>query len=563
MTPGGMAALPSLFDRAWRARARWVPALPALAALACAAVLFVDAHRYFTRPDPAVLNDFDEGYALALARRMIEGQWLPYVDGVSHRGPVFYWVVAIAAKVWGYDGWLSMRVLALLLLLANLLLGFLAAGLARRWTAGGILATGFASVCLGSMSSHDGMAANAELLVNVFALGAFVALALALRSLERKVALVWVFVAGALGMLGGLSKQVGLVALGPLGLWLACATLSRSSLPRRRRWLLVLVFAAGVITPAAVVLARYALAGELATFRYYFLTYNTEVYLGGIGHHSAAQFRLFWTRKLDLLIVAAPFVGLALVWVLGRTRSLRGLPRSFDAVGAEATIALEAVVALAIANAARRDFGHYYLQVLPWAGLFGGIVVERALAQLSFGSRRRWARATLLRLAVLAPATALSIAAWTVRLRQNQKDGHPGFQSSKWPVCEVVRAHSRADESLFIWGFEPANYTACNRRPASRYVYTTFVAGYVPFLAHTMEVEARLSAPGSKAILLRELQASDPAVVLDCPNSMGGRSMLHYPELERFLRAGYCRLDVDVGGPTPWVRKLAGRCPAR
>jgi hypothetical protein len=73
-----------------------LPVLLDTAAAVYAAALVVWANATFMRR-PAAMLHWDEGYALALARRMLEGgQNLPYVDGVSHAGPIFDWIVALA-----------------------------------------------------------------------------------------------------------------------------------------------------------------------------------------------------------------------------------------------------------------------------------------------------------------------------------------------------------------------------------------------------------------------------------------------------------------------------------
>jgi 4-amino-4-deoxy-L-arabinose transferase-like glycosyltransferase len=87
-----------------------MPVVPAVAALIVALALVWDANRFFFKPTAALLNSLDEGYATAFGRRMVEGRWLPYVDAVSHRGPVYYWVTAVLVKTCGWSSWLAMRV---------------------------------------------------------------------------------------------------------------------------------------------------------------------------------------------------------------------------------------------------------------------------------------------------------------------------------------------------------------------------------------------------------------------------------------------------------------------
>ena len=70
---------------------------------------------------------------------MVEGRWLPYVDAVSHRGPVYYWVTAVLVKTCGWSSWLAMRVGTLSCMLLTLGLGFAAALVAKRSLAAGVM----------------------------------------------------------------------------------------------------------------------------------------------------------------------------------------------------------------------------------------------------------------------------------------------------------------------------------------------------------------------------------------------------------------------------------------
>ena len=69
---------------------------------------------------------------------MIQGSWLPYVDGVSQRGPMLYWIVAVAQKLWDPYGWGGMRALGMLCLIATVA-GSFVAGFANRLPLGGAL----------------------------------------------------------------------------------------------------------------------------------------------------------------------------------------------------------------------------------------------------------------------------------------------------------------------------------------------------------------------------------------------------------------------------------------
>ncbi|HEX8791962.1 MAG TPA: hypothetical protein VF765_13500, partial [Polyangiaceae bacterium] len=116
---------------------RWV-LLPSASTVACALVALSFAHYTFLHPIVWPMNFRDEGYITAFAERMIHGRWLPYVDAVSHRGPMLYWVAAVAVRIGGSDSFVPVRMLALGCSLLVVLLAYLAAARSRRPLAGGI-----------------------------------------------------------------------------------------------------------------------------------------------------------------------------------------------------------------------------------------------------------------------------------------------------------------------------------------------------------------------------------------------------------------------------------------
>lgn len=89
----------------------------------------VRAALFFLGVDAAL--HFDEGYIATFGERMLDGRFLPYVDAVSQRGPVLYWLASIAQWVGGRFEWTGIRHLAFLcFVLASL--GVLLAGVAAR-----------------------------------------------------------------------------------------------------------------------------------------------------------------------------------------------------------------------------------------------------------------------------------------------------------------------------------------------------------------------------------------------------------------------------------------------
>src|SRR5579859_698494 len=218
---------------AWRRnRGTALRLLPTLLTVALVGRMLLAIHATFLRP-AAPMNMQDEGYVTAFAARMLEGRFLPYVDAVSHRGPVLYVVAALAVAVGGRDSFVPIRALSFVCSVLVVVLAYVAALRARRPLAGALAAVGVFVVCGLEMSPHDGLAYNGEVLLDVFALGALVCLVSGLgRGPEPEAAPsrhlpLWTAAAGVLASLGALSKQVGVVDVLSLSLWPLAAAVAR------------------------------------------------------------------------------------------------------------------------------------------------------------------------------------------------------------------------------------------------------------------------------------------------------------------------------------------------
>jgi hypothetical protein len=554
--------LRALLSWVWTAGKPWIPAAPLALAFAYGVGLAVSANLYFMRSPGALLHRSDEGYVVAFARRMLEGHNLPYVDAVSHRGPLFYWIAALAVKIYGYGTWMPMRALTLVTMLLTISLGFAAACVARRALAAAIFVLVYLGACTTSMERTDGLAFHSEDVVSVFGMLALLCTTAAFRDRPRypRVETALVFVAGACVMLGGLAKQVGIVAALPFGLWVLSVSCGRRERSLRSRWGLLVAYTLGFLVPLTLVLLRYAVAHELPTLYYYTIAYNLSVYGPAIHATRGKLLVEAFMGHFDLLLVGAPLLGWGLSLVFVRARGLRDLAHAYASHGFDATVAYNAGLALLVADSSLRNFTHYYLQVLPWAALLVGIAVDHVTRRGGFEASRFPVRSLLARAAVLLPMATVVEAGWSARKMQYATD--PGvkdaYATQDWGICRWLRARTKPTDSIFVWGFDPAPYTACNRRPASRYVYTTFVEGFVPWVDETRAVEDARATPGSREILLAELEREMPAVVFDSPIG-NGRSLMNYEFLRPFVVANYCREPVNLG-PTVWTRKPPQGC---
>jgi 4-amino-4-deoxy-L-arabinose transferase-like glycosyltransferase len=513
-------------------------------------IALIRVHALFLTPRAILLNRWDEGYLNAFARRMVEGSWLPYVDAVSHRGPLLYWSAALGARLWGTENWTGLRVLGLVTSVLTSILAFFAARRAGRTLAGSGAGIGLVVGIVVTMEPMDGLAYNGEHLLNVFAFAALLFVTLALVPGRRIPSPLLVGLSGACVSLAMLSKQVGAVNALPIGLWVAAAAVTREGLTRRQRWAPALAYVAGGVLPFALIAVRYAAAHELGTFYYYFVRYNTELYVGLYTPEDRFNFHRDWyVHHSMLLAIGLPIAGWGLARVLAGAPRVRDVGRAWDERGFEGTVALGAICALAGAHAGMHDFYHYYVQLLPWFGLLAGLLLEGAMIAASPLLQRS--------LVALAVVIVLHVAVESRWFRRP-----PGGSDAIWnPPCQYIADHARPDQAIFIWGFRAELYTICKRRPASRYVFSTFPSGVVPWLPASVADEDRRAAPGSREILLAELEETKAPVILDDRKSLMDRPMNRYAIFAQYLTDKYCTGD-RMGDFQFYLRRAeGGTCP--
>lgn len=535
-----------------RAVRRWVfdSDAPALAACAFLIALTIKSHGRFIWPEP-VFAGSDEGYIAAFAHRLLEGRLLPFVDAVSHRGPLLYWLAAAFVVCFG-KGWLPIRLASLSMHVLTVVLTLACGMRGGRALAGALGALSFTLCCAVLLDWDNGHAFNGEYPLNVFAMGGMLCVTWALGSSASHRSRMWLVASGAaLTSMGALCKQVGALHHGPLILWVAAAAVARVEWPRRSRIQLTVAYAAGAVVPVAMVVVIYAIAGELRALHYWSIVYNTRVYLRAYPRSIRWTIRQRWV--LDNLLVFSlllPLASAQLVRVARTARRIVDLPQCYDRDGFAFTVTLQALAAAFSVQAGLRFWGHYYAQLAPWLGLALGVMLE----PVPHGPRRG-----LMQWAVLAPLCALLGFSWVTRSL-----AEPPVTVVAPPICAEIQKYVRPHERLFVWGFAPDLHVTCERRAASRYVFTGLAVGYLANLHEpaTPEKELVRSPPGGRKTLLADLEASRPPLIL---NSVfyGMRRMQEYPEYAPFLDRHYCPARY-LHGVEAFVRRAGnGRCDSR
>jgi hypothetical protein len=116
-------------------------------------------------------------------------------------------------------------------------------------------------------------------------------------------------------------------------------------------------------------------------------------------------------------------------------------------------------------------------------------------------------------------------------------------------IGEFLAAHTRPDETVFVFGFSSGAYVYSDRRSASRFFWSR------PVIVGFNREDPRYGAAG----LHTDLERGNPAYVVlqerDWPDSQSSAPFFHaQPSLDGWLRANYHRVDGFVDGFEAWER---------
>jgi hypothetical protein len=480
------------------------------------------------------------------------------VDGVSQRGPVLYWTLALAQMLFGRYEWVGIRVVGLVACLVTVLATY-RAGAAARWPLAG--AVGGAAV-VAVIAVHGGtLGMCGEWMALPLLAGSLWAAASALRRGSpgrRRAALL--ALAGALAALAALAKQTLGAASGPLLLWALAQGWADEGPELRRALRAPAAFLAGWLGIGAAVVAFFAAHHALRELVYWTTTYNAEIYMapyaGRVGAVIGHFLRIHLALSLGLVAAVAVVAGRAVRAREAGEGGLRAVAAAYARSGFELTAALEMLVTFLVALLPARFWWHYYMVVWPWVGLTAGVLLEAQLRRL--GGRRAQAAVAL----ALAGAVASAGAYRLSRIERARSHGAWGDPHEN-PACAAFDRLSRPGEPIFVWGFAGDLYINCRRPPAARFTYLTLVAGIVPpFWRQALPDRV---ARGSREALREDLERSRPRLIVDAP--IRGFSIADVPELSPLLDRDYCLVEqVRAGGKRkPWIyvrREPQGTCPA-
>jgi hypothetical protein len=523
-------------------RFKWAdlgPAIMALLAMIVGGVIY----GFFMVPYSQQVG-YDEGYEAAATERVISGQWLPYVDAVSHRGPFLYWTQAIFHLITGRFEWTGTRLMGLVAVVITTGATFLT-GWAAGWPLAGAIGAITNVLVLaaiyepgGSVGVHGEPVAIAYLMI---------AMAVTAYALYRTRTVKWrtilLVLGGVLVGVAGLTKQTLAVACGPMFVWIFARIGAAESeddptrpLPLREGFLKgVVPFALGGIGLIALVLLRYAIAGHLKTLFYWSFTFNAQVYMEPYKGR-VLELVMNWFYDQPWAIVG---VAVTMAVALGRPISLierftrRDILAGIRGGAFELTVGLTAVGLLWSAATPLRLWPHYFVPIFPFFGLALGVLIERLMQR---GGRVSVPAQVTVAVAVV--GMLLLTGGRRLDRLMNQRSRGQYINPRPDPACrELKRLDGGGRQPVFMWGILGDLYITCRRPSVSKFTYTTVVAGIVPPFWDDRK-DSRVP-PGVRQTLLDELTKAAPTVIMDHP--MGARSaMMDFSEFSSFVNQRYC-----------------------
>lgn len=459
--------------------------------------------------------NLDEGATFTMAEQILHGDVM-YRDAVDHRSPL---VPYLKAAVFGVAGDWNVRAQHIAMALA---LGFCAFGLLALCTGLGERKAGFGSALIFTVlilllpGASESLAIHTESFVILFSTIGFWLFVRALNvgSLRAGLLVGFAFAASTL------CKQPGLLDFGVT--WVLLAFLAWREPDKRARHLRLFLGALigfGFIFGLACL--YFWAHGVWRDFVYYVWTYNTRFYVPEVPFgQRLSMVHMTWDLTLVnapfLLIVAIPGVALALFQVLpGLVRPKRTLPLlPLLALGWLAT----GVISTTLSG---RPFAHYVIQVVPGLSLVSGLMLARASDWLLATNNRRLVSGWI------GCALVFWIGHEILKFRQGviSRD-----EPSKIPLRTLVQRYTTDRDRIFIWGYFPDGYVISQRLPATRFLYTNFLTGLIPWTNAAADKDTRYAiVPGSWDAFWHDFEAARPRVIINAPI----RSYLKYPMMSQ------------------------------
>jgi hypothetical protein len=481
--------------------------------------------------------NLDEGSTFTMAEQVLHGGVI-YRDAADNRSPLVPYLKAAVFAVCGDWNAYAVHVVVALMLGAGAVLLWLTArrlGDEKTGVAGALFFVALSFLMLGlpdTLSAHTGW------FVIFFSIAGY-----------------WLFAhaqarpnflnGGVVGVSFGLAtlcKQPGML---DLGVTLVLCGLLWYAEPVQRRARLRLV--AGELAGFAVILAAmvgyFAWHHALDDLAFYAWTFNTKYYVPEVPF-----WERMWAVRIPFLLTAWNMPAALVAGVGGALLLLRRVWTDLRQAPAKVPLLVWLILGWTAAGLVStmisgREFSHYSAQVLPGLSLACGWaaarLIERAVAERA---SRWWLSAALSGLLV----AAVVVTAFDCRRRSRLLSKHDDATKE---TGRLVQQFTKATDHIFVWGYLPELYFFSQRLPSTRFIYTNYLTGMIPWTNLNMLVDTSYAVvPGAWNHFWEDLERRPPALIVD---TEGVRGYLKYPldgqtKLWGVLTQEYALVDFDA-----------------
>jgi hypothetical protein len=313
-----------------------------------------------------------------------------------------------------------------------------------------------------------------------------------------------------------LLKQPAAIAAVPLGIYLLLPSyLARRSLTRTSSIIHAIMLTTGFFAALGLVMIVLWKQGILREALYWTIA----------GHDVP---HVFWQTGI---VTTLAFLGASLPLVVGTIMACRDKDKIWAGRTAERTALLSLLAGSAIGAAAgARFYPHYYIQLIPplallaapyYAQLWSGTI------QPPYWLLRPWVTYAWLALTV----NAFSTEHW-MALASRRVPSETG---------RYLLAHSAPDDRIFVWGQSSEIYLDAHKRPASRYITTFPLTGYV-FGGTILGFDTRSRImPGAWSRLEQDFARHPPTYIVDVQSDRrtAQQPIKNFPILAKLLAERY------------------------
>jgi 4-amino-4-deoxy-L-arabinose transferase-like glycosyltransferase len=469
-------------------------------------ILLTIAIRFPSLVHPRAIDS--EAMYSVVANEIVDGG-RPYADAVERKPPLLFWTYATIFKVTGKFNWKGLHIVALVWTLGAMA-GLYVIGRELFDCKTGLIAALFYTV-FQPWWTWKNLSFDSEMLMNLPIIWAW-AVAFRRSSSRLRPELLG---AGALLGAAFLLKQPAAIAAVPLGIYLLLPSyrVVRSLTPTNS------------IVQATMLALGFSTSLGLVTIVLWEQGILGDAFYWTIADHDIPH--VFWRKGI---VNSLTFLGACLPLVIGALMACRNKGEIWVGRTAERIALFGLLSASAIGAAAgARFYPHYYVQLIPPLAL----LAAPYYAQL-------WSRTVqppcwLLRPRVTYAWLALTVIAFSIKHWTGLAHRRVPSEAGRY-----LSVHSAPGDRIFAWGQTPEIYLDAHRRPASRYITTFPLTGYVfggPIPG--FDTRSRIM-PGAWASLERDFARHPPSYIIDVQDPNAAQyPVKDFPILAKLLAERY------------------------